>query len=96
MIGDKTRKRLRKIGGILFPLGIVIMVLGSGVQVFIYLSSGGTEVARAPLVMVWAGIFATLGITMIVAGYAMKLVSRFRDEEAEAGGKDSTKGDNSA
>lgn len=76
-----TKRKLRKLGWIIMPLGLLMMIGGSAVQVYIYFISGGTDTTRHPHLMVWAGIIATIGIIMLVAGLGMRLTGSFKAEE---------------
>jgi len=80
-IDPGLKQKLSRLGNWLFPLGIVALLAGSSLQVFIYLASGGTEMTKQPRLLVWGGILAAIGIVMLVAGFAMRIIGSYKQEE---------------
>jgi len=80
-IDAELKRKLARLGNWLFPAGILALLIGSSLQVFIYLASGGTEMTKQPRLLVWGGILAAIGIVMLVAGFAMRIVGNYKQED---------------
>jgi hypothetical protein len=83
LIGESTRTRLRTIGKVLFPVGIVVIVAGTIVQIGVYIASGGAVATHNPSAMIWGGIITALGIIVTVGGKACQMVGEWKSEPQE-------------
>ena len=82
-LSAETKAKLIKYGGIVFPLGIVLLVIGTAIQITLFINSEGRAPSGSPSGMVWGGIIAALGIPAIVGGKIMQVVGKWEHEEAE-------------
>ena len=82
-LGAQTKAKLVKLGGIVFPAGIVLLVIGTVIQVSLFITSEGKAPSGDPSGMVWGGIIAAIGIPAIVGGKIMQMIGKWEHEKVE-------------
>lgn len=79
----ETKAKLVKIGGIVFPVGIALLLLGTGIQIAMFIMSEGDPQIGTSHSMTWAAILAALGIPAIVGGWIMRMIGTWEHEDEE-------------
>lgn len=65
----------------LVPAGLLLLVIGSVLQVMIFIESRGNDVIKAPERLVWSGIMVSVGIVALFAGAVLLTAGRFKPAE---------------
>lgn len=71
---QETRDKLARRGKLIFWIGIIVMISGTTLQLTIYIQSQGAAVTNNPILMVWGGIAAAIGIVAIVGGKILQTI----------------------
>lgn len=80
---EETKAKLVKRGSIIFFLGIALLLIGTAVQITLFVTGGNSARVGSSGGMVWGGIVAALGIPAIVGGRIMQMIGKWRPDEAE-------------